>query len=42
MKYNESSFIWLKAKFKIKIASMVLCYFAFPPQLTEESSGKSG
>lgn len=22
------------------VVKMVLCYFAFPPQLTEESSGK--
>lgn len=42
MKYDDGSFIWLKAKFKIKIASVVLCYFAFPPQRHEESSGKSG
>lgn len=40
MKYDDSSFIWLKAKFKIKIASVVLCYFAFPPQRHEESSEK--
>jgi hypothetical protein len=40
MKYDDSSFIWLKTKFKIKIASMVLCYFAFPSQRHEESSGK--
>lgn len=42
MKYDDSLLVWLKAKFKIKIASVVLCYFAFPPQLTEESSEKSG
>ena len=42
MKYDDGSFIWLKAKFKIKIASVVLCYFTFPPGVTKKVVKKSG